>query len=393
MRADISMWSCPCVCDVIEFLKIHQLRNLHAVSMPLSDCNVLVGGNGSGKTSLLEAVFLLSRGKSFRHHEPKRYITHTKRACVIWAKTASGELALQKALDDKGFAVSTIKKDGQNVSSQSTLSQALPVCLLDPSGVGLLEVGSHERRQLLDWVVFHVEHRFYGEWLSYQRILKQRNLLLKSPNVRQRLGELGAWDYQLSVHAERLFEYRQAVFDEWQRYFGVLLAQFLPIYQQNITLGHQAGFDEKIGLLPLLKNRLLSDIELGYTRIGSHRADVLVGFVGEMGGQKVKEQAVNVLSRGEKKLLIATLKLSQIQLLCDKGVRPVVLIDDIDAELDEQAVDMLLDRLLALPCQLIVTTLQSQTGTLIAQKMARGNPPKAFKMFHVKQGEVQKMMG
>lgn len=311
---------------MIEQLHIHHLRNLQSVAIELSKCNVFVGKNGSGKTSLLEAVFLLSRGKSFRHHEPKRYITHHQERCTVWANTTQGQMAIQKMLDDKGFATTIIKQHNQHVSSQSVLSFALPTLLIDPSGMELLETGSGSRRQLLDWLVFHVEHRFYAEWLSYQRLLKQRNILLKSPTIHQRLMELQAWDYQLAHHAHKIHEYRQALFGHWLGYFDGMLARLLPQHVGQIRLSYQAGFDEKEGLFDILRQRVMADVELGYTRVGGHRADISVMFY-QLGNAKLKEQAVNVLSRGEKKLLITALKLAQLQLICDNGTCPVVLID------------------------------------------------------------------
>lgn len=386
MSIVISMWSCPCEFDgVIDALKIHQFRNISTLSLSLTECNVLIGQNGSGKTSLLEAVFLLSRGKSFRHHEPKRYIAHSKSSCAIWASTLHHTLAIQKNLDPKGFASTVLRLDDATVKAQGVLSYALPVCLIDPSGMALLEEGSHARRQLLDWAVFHVKPDFYEAWLSYQRLLKQRNLLLKSPSIHQRLSELGAWDYQLSIHAQRLHEQRQAVFDEWQGYFKTLLGRFLPHYQHSISLHYQAGFDVKSGLLGILSSRVHSDIELGYTRVGSHRADVMVNFTGKADGQAFKEQATHVLSRGEKKLLIAVLKLSQLQMLCDKGVSAVVLIDDIDAELDKEARQTLLDILLTLPCQLFISSLSEE---VVAMIQALGRNVRAVAVFDVKGGQA-----
>lgn len=387
MNTLINTSLCRCVFDMIQRLKIHQLRNLHAVDLTLSSCNVFVGQNGSGKTSLLEAVFLLSRGKSFRHHEPKRYIMHAKSSCAVWAKADAGELAVQKMLDDKGFATTNMRHDGQAVYSQSALSFALPTLLIDPSGMEMLEMGSMGRRQLLDWLVFHVEPDFYHAWLAYQKVLKQRNALLKAPNIKYRLSELVAWDCELSNHAQILHRCRQAVFDEWQGYFERLVGRFLPDYQSSLVLQYQVGFDEKLGLCEVLRQRTLSDIELGYTRVGSHRADIVVNLHTD----KQKEQAVHVLSRGEKKLLICALKLSQLQMICAKGLMPVVLIDDVDAELDGRAIDVLLDVVLSLPCQAFITSLQEKTAHNIQAKLSQLAPSASFNMFHVERGGVEEV--
>lgn len=371
---------------MIEQLQIHQLRNLQAVNLTLKRCNLFVGDNASGKTSLLEAVFLLSRGKSFRHHEPKRYISHYQNSCTVWATTPYHTLALQKQLDAKNFATSLLKLDGQVVPTQSALSLALPVLLIDPSGMAMLEEGSGGRRQLLDWLAFHVEPRFYGVWLAYQRLLRQRNALLKATNMH--FGELMAWDKQLAYHAKHLHDYRHTVFASWVQSFEMMIAKLLPAYAGQIKLSYQAGFDEKLGLFASLQQRLASDKELGHTRIGAHRADVLVVLSKtNQSGNKLKEQAANILSRGEKKLLITALRLSQLQTVCQNQSHaiPVVLIDDIDAELDDKAVDVFLQTALSLPCQLLITSLNPDMDALIQQKIA---DKMDYQRFLVKAGNI-----
>lgn len=378
---------------MIHELRIHALRNLSQASLSVTQCNVIVGKNGSGKTSLLEAVFLLSRGKSFRHHEPKRYIQHHAKSCAVWACIDHQKtIAIQKQLDLAGLASTLLKVNQTTVHSQSALSFLLPTLLIDPTGMSVLEEGSASRRQLLDWLAFHVEPRFYPTWLSYQRLLKQRNALLKS--VHLPTAELVAWDRELSVSAQALHECRQAVFGRWQGFFGAMVARLLPDYEGQLQLSYQAGFDVQAGLFETLKSRLHQDRELGYTRIGAHRADVVIALknISEQ-GDRLKEQAVNVLSRGEKKLLITALKLSQLQLICEHlhDIKPVVLIDDVDAELDQRAVGILLDAVLDLPCQLFITSLQEATAKQVQDKMAQlGKDEEQFSLFHVEHGVIKK---
>lgn len=390
------MWSVV-ICE----LRIHQFRNLQQASLSLARCNLILGKNGSGKTSLLEAVFLLSRGRSFRHHEPKRFISHHQKQCAVWARLAgepSCTLAIQKTLDTANKSETLLKLNDMPVGSQGLISQKLSVMLIDPSSMSVLDEGSTIRRQMLDWLVFHVKPEFYPEWLAYQRLLKQRNSLLKQPSIKHRQQEIYAWDKQLAYYAQVLHRYREEVFLLWQQYFGQMLSVLLPDYEQQITLNYQVGFDVKIPLDRILFDRLEQDIELGYTRVGSHRADVLVVFRHENDGQKIKEQAANVLSRGEKKLLIAALKVSQLQVLCQLSQNsnhsiptPVVLIDDIDAELDEWAVQTLLKAVLPLSCQVVISSLnadiQQQINQILLQNHIEENlTDEVCKVFHVEQG-------
>ncbi len=370
---------------MIRELAIHQVRNLKHARLSLDKYNLFVGDNGSGKTSLLESIFLLSRGKSFRHHQPKHYIHHQYDSCTVWAhldtEHDSYTLALQKHQD----ATTLLRLDGTPISTQSTLTLRLPVLVIDPSSMALLEEGSNSRRQLLDWLCFHGEAGFYPTWLEYNRLLKQRNALLKSTHAKHTIH---AWDAQLSTAAHRLHDYRQAVFERWRTHLDNSIETLLPQYHAQLTIAYQAGFDTKRSLADILAERLEADIELGYTRIGAHRADIAVGIkLTPTDGQRRHEHAINVLSRGEKKLLITALRLSQLPLVCHAQAPsqslPAVLIDDIDAELDAHAIEILITQLTRLPCQLFITSLNLETAKRLQDKM-----PNATKLFLLTHGTI-----
>lgn len=432
---------------MIDRLQVTHLRNITRADLKVAGCNVFIGANGSGKTSLLEAVFLLSRGKSFRHHQPKRYIQHHQEAVTVHAAlTDATTLAIQKQLD----ATTMLRLNQNTVYTQSPLTQQLPTLLIDPSSMDMLEQGSASRRQLLDWLAFHMKPGFHPQWLAYQRLLKQRNKLLKqsrqlSTNQRQ---ELSAWDKGLANHAALIHYYRQQVFNDWQPYFERCVAALLPRYAGKISLSYSAGYDADAPLDEQLAERLTQDLQQGFTRIGSHRSDIQVhwrsqGPVADSAAEDssedtgahnratkaapaLKEQAANVLSRGEKKLLITALKLSQLPLLLvDGGVlagevllaeqglmgkesteinidaitynrtnsnpninanitgfTPIVLLDDVTAELDDAAIQILLSTLAALKCQVFITSLTED----ILPMLQRHWPD--FKLFHVKQGAI-----
>lgn len=387
---------------MIKRLQITHLRNLSQVNLTTDNCNIIVGNNGSGKTSLLESIYLLSRGKSFRTHQPSRYIQHRQDSGTVFAEfTDTTKLAIQKYTD----ATTLLKYNGNSVKTQSSLTHYMPTLLIDPSSMDILEQGSASRRQLLDWLAFHVKPNFYNEWLAYQRLLKQRNSLLKQTSFLNELQkqQIQAWDVGLAKHAKAIHEYRQQVFDEWQPHFLASIEQLLPHYANQLKVNYQPGFDVSESLDTILKQRLLQDLQQGYTRVGSHRADIHVHWYSEKNNEKkVKDQAANVLSRGEKKLLITALRLSQLPLLqvnntntdtkTDADVLyetsdittsvPIVLLDDITAELDDKAVTVLLNTLSNLECQVFVTCLTEDILPLIEKHW------QSFNLFHVKQGEI-----
>ena len=435
---------------MIDRLQVTHLRNIDRADLKVAGCNVFIGENGSGKTSLLEAVFLLSRGKSFRHHQPKRYIQHHQPAVTVHAAlTDATTLAIQKQLD----ATTMLRLNQNTVYTQSPLTQQLPTLLIDPSSMDMLEQGSASRRQLLDWLAFHMKPGFHPQWLAYQRLLKQRNKLLKQSrqltgNQRQ---ELSAWDKGLANHAALIHYYRQQVFNDWQPYFERCVAALLPRYAGKISLSYIAGYDADTSLDEQLAERLPQDLQQGFTRIGSHRADIQVYWRSQSSKESraaetadsetsytgatkapaaLKEQAANVLSRGEKKLLITALKLSQLPLLLadsgrladsDRladdsslevtkppanaqllevaglgpnqdieanstvditGFTPIVLLDDVTAELDDAAIQILLSTLSALRCQVFITSLTEDILPMLNQYWPD------FQLFHVKQGVV-----
>ena len=398
---------------MIERLQISHLRNLTQVNLQPAACNVIIGANGSGKTSLLEAIFLLSRGKSFRHHQPKRYIQHHQNATTVHAKINDGStLAIQKQAD----ATTVLRLNQITVYNQSILTEQLPTLLIDPSTMDMLEQGSASRRQLLDWLVFHMKQGFHPQWIAYQRLLKQRNSLLKQRRhlTHVQLAELRAWDKGLSTHAALIHHYRETIFEAWQPYFSESIAQLLPAYAEQLSLSYNAGYDTSIALDIQLNERLEQDLQLGYTRIGNHRADIHVHWRSIASEQRatdkknasfevnestklpvLKEQAANILSRGEKKLLITALRLSQLPLLLNVknnsdlarsdaklNATPVVLLDDITAELDERAIEILLATLAQLPCQVFMSSLTDSILPMINEYWLEP------KVFHMKQGEI-----
>ncbi|WP_394213218.1 DNA replication/repair protein RecF [Psychrobacter piscatorii] len=403
---------------MIERLQISNLRNLTQVNLQSTVCNVIIGANGSGKTSLLEAIFLLSRGKSFRHHQPKRYIQHHQNNTTVYARlNDSRTLAIQKQAD----ATTILRLNQATVYNQSILTEQLPTLLIDPSTMDMLEQGSASRRQLLDWLVFHMKQGFHPQWVAYQRLLKQRNSLLKKTRqlTQVQLAELKSWDKGLSNHAALIHHYREQVFTEWQPYFAKSVLQLLPSYAEQLSLSYNAGYDTNVALDVQLNERLEQDLQLGYTRIGNHRADIHVHWRSDNTVRSddvvdsqatitassdhemktklpvLKEQAANVLSRGEKKLLITALRLSQLPLLLNDNkdsasfdnhstsrVTPVVLLDDITAELDDRAIGILLSNLAQLPCQVFMTSLTDDIIPLVNELWTTS------KLFHVKQGQI-----
>ncbi len=339
----------------LQHLHIERLRLIESLTLDdLQQVNVFCGANGSGKTSILEAIYLLATGRSFRTHLLKPMIAHQQKDLLVFAQGQHFRFGMQRPL----HADPILKLNGEVITQQSEFARLLPVQVIDPEGLAVLDSGSKPRRQLLDWLMFHVEPQFHPQWLRYQRALKQRNALLKMPRLDP--IQLTAWEAELAAHGEQLHQMRSQVFAEWMPHLHELCAQLLP--DIAISCQYHAGFDTSQPLIESLAASRERDRERGHTSLGAHRADL--SFKTALG------VAEDSLSRGQKKLLIVSLRLSQLRLLRQQQRTTVVLLDDLTAELDRAAQQRLLSLLLALDSQIFLTTLALEPILTPLQQLA-----------------------
>ena len=330
----------------LKRLHVERIRNLNRVELTqLQPFNIFYGNNGSGKSSILEAIHLLATGRSFRTNLVKQYIQHSAHDGLVYAESTYYRLGLQKLSSGEQI----IRLNGDTVATQSELARLLPVQLIDPDSVSLLDTGSKPRRQLLDWLMFHVEPEFHGLWLRYQRALKQRNNLLKHSYGANALWlqNIQSWENALAEYGELIHGLREKVMQQWQVLFEQYRLLLLP--DIAISLDYVAGFDAVLGLEKSLAQHRQRDIDRTTTQHGPHRSDLRL--------RTPLGLADEVLSRGQKKLLIVALKLSQIHMLQDLDKETVVLLDDFTAELDESAQGRLLSTLASLNSQVFMTIL------------------------------------
>ena len=354
----------------IQRLNIQRVRNLKTVALhELQPFNVFYGQNGSGKTSILEAIHLLATGRSFRTHIPKNYIQNHCNDAVVFAQSATEKIGMQKMLSGEQL----IKVNGDSVATQGQLAKILPLQLIDPLSTDIIDHGAKPRRQLLDWLMFHVEPDFYDAWQYYSRALKQRNSLLKTKrNIS--LNDLEPWNKMLSEYGEILHSQRVEIVEQWKVFLYEALIQLLP--NIPIELDYVAGFHTDNGLAHDLIHHHQKDVDRRYTEYGPHRADLRL--------KTPTGDADVVLSRGQKKLLIMALKLSQIAMLHSCNKETVVLLDDVTAELDLTAQQRLIERLSQLGSQVFITTLDHESVKKHLHDLSI-----SYQLFNVDNGQVQ----
>lgn len=353
----------------LQKLSISGLRNLEpAELLPGAGINLIYGENGSGKTSLLEAIYLLSRAKSFRSTSRTPIIQQGASICVLHA-VLDNSVALGFSRKQAGEQISRINRT--TIKTQAELIGQLPLQVINADAFKILEAGPSTRRAFLDWGVFHVEHRFLGAWQKMQRALQNRNALLKSKVFREQ--EIHPWTEEFCQHALAVDEFRQLYLEKLIPQLQRCFERLLP--GMALSLAYERGWDSKQALKENLASRLEQDRRYGHTGAGPHRADLRIENQGA--------PAVDLLSRGQQKLLVFAMKFAQSALLAEsRGQQCLFLIDDLPAELDISNRAKVLSILADSGEQVFVTGI-SATDLLNAMQK-----DKETRLFHVKHGRI-----
>ncbi len=354
----------------LTHLALRSVRNLADTEIsPGCSVNLVWGENGSGKTSLLEAIHILGRAKSFRSSRLSPVIQSGSNSLAVAGRVASSsngaETSVRVNFDASGVELFA---DREPLNRVSDLALKLPLILINTDSHRLLEDGPRLRRRFLDWGVFHVEHGFFGVWKRYYRALRQRNAALRRHMAP---GQLTAWEAELSQAAAHIDEFRRRYLTLMAPWFTRYVGELLGIDAAEID--YRRGWPADRPLMEILAEEAHMDRQIGYTRQGPHRADLVIKIA--------TVPARQVVSRGQQKLLICALYLAQAALMGEvTHTRCVLLIDDLAAELDHAHRNRLFSLLVSLGQQVFVTATEHDLfdrALLVGQKL-----------FHVERGEI-----
>ncbi|HAT6978850.1 TPA: DNA replication/repair protein RecF [Legionella pneumophila] len=328
---------------ILSEVKIHNFRNIASTKLILnSHFNCITGPNGSGKTSLLEALYMLSCGHSFRSREVAPIISYGQNQLNVFARAQDeSTISVQKSLTDG----TQIKLNNHFCCTTSQLAYALPCQVIYSDIFQIIDAGPSVRRSLLDWGVFHVKHDYLKILKEYKRTLNQRNALLKS---KASYEHFIPWDHQLSQLANQLDKLRNKYFLQWQPKFYQVLSELTNI---SCTIQYYKGWDRKNtgqNLNDLLLKSFENDRNRLYTQLGPHQADLII--------TTEQYRVKHTLSRGQQKMILISLKLAQCQLLDNDCL---YLIDDLAAELDEYHQKNLIKYLTQQQGQFVITNLNN----------------------------------
>ncbi|MBL3556230.1 MULTISPECIES: DNA replication/repair protein RecF [Marinobacter] len=366
-------------------LQTEHFRNLSPAPVSFSpSINLLYGENGSGKTSVLEAIGYLGLGRSFRVSRHQAVVSHGQSKLTVFGGldkgisddkvAAPGELCHRVGISRDVLAKeTTLRVDGEAVRNLSSLALHLPVSVIDPGVFDIVAGGPGKRRQFLDWAVFHVEPSFASSWQQCQRVTSQRNQILRTGRIDDALMKV--WDSQYTELAERLTKARKETFRLFTKAFDSLLGEIDAPWVDGLKLDFYAGWDVSQSLFDVLKAHREQERKMGHTLYGPNRADIRLRFQ----GRPVSE----TFSRGQQKTLVILMKIAQGMVLSDLGKQVTFLLDDINAELDVGHRAMLAQKLYELRCQVFLTSIEPPRPDELWQ-----NTMPEYRLFHVEHGNL-----
>ncbi len=355
---------------MLSHLTLSNFRNISVATLnPVKGINLILGENGSGKTSVLEAIHLLAMGRSFRSRHLKNIIQLEHSQFTIFAR--SSEMTPVGLLYEQHSGLQ-IRLNNAPLKKLSDLAVNTPLQFISANCHQFFELGPKFRRRMIDWGVFHVEHRFNYHWQTYKKALLQKNAALKNKKNR---NEIEIWDQYLIEHGKKITDYRE-------HYLKNLVDAFVPIFTRlcpfftghKFTVRYSKGWNKDKTLDEAISENYERDRLMGYSRLGPHSADWML---------RVNDASPEeMLSRGQQKLFYLGLCLAQITLLMSvKDVKnTILLIDDLSSELDWNHQSTVMQTLRSLPVQCFITSTNTELSTLI-------NPDEE-KVFHVEHGVI-----
>jgi len=356
---------------VLSQLSISKFRNIEQMSLQLTDgINLFVGDNGSGKTSVLEAIYLLALGRSFRTRTLKNVIQFGEEELLVTAKTLDQTPVGLRFNTTVGMQ---IRLNSAPLKKLSDLAAQLPTQYISANCHQFFELGPKFRRQQLDWGLFHVEQSFNSLWQAYKKIIKQRNSSLRQQRKKE---EIILWDVQLINYANKIDHLRTHYLVRLLKRFDEIFKHLCPTFAEaELSLRYLKGWPKDSELATVLTDNLDRDIQLGYTKNGIHAADWSIRINGI--------NPIELLSRGQQKLFFISICIAQSEFIAlVKEQKSMFVIDDISSELDMEHQLNVLNLLRKSEIQCFIST----TNVALADEISQENEA----VFHVKHGQIER---
>lgn len=328
------------------------------------DFNCIIGDNGAGKTNLLEAIFYAGNASSFREKEDRSLINIGAEFMRVEAQADNDRIA-------SVYRDETRKKitlDGNNVPRISDFIGWLGVTIMSIDDIWIVRGAPAKRRHFLDWMIAKISPAYVAALVEYRKVVRQRNRFLQSLSENGSRKLIEVFDEQLINSGNDIYRRRAAKLPELRRRFAEFGASFAL---KELDMNYQSECSEMELTEKVLERVRPREIALGQTIVGPHRDDLLFS----LGGHPMQHYA----SEGEERAASISLKLAEAEMLYGaRGERPILLLDEVSAELDSTKRDMLLG--------LLRGQVFYASTRLLDKELSTG---KDERLFNMKRGKVE----
>ena len=355
---------------MISEIKLNNFRCFKSSSISLSpEINFFYGANGSGKTSILEALYMCSSGRSFKSSNVQSLISFDEEVFSITGYDSSRGYTL-RIIKNKTNPIS-IKVNNTKITT-SKLIKEFPATAIHNNTFSFANAAPDFRRKMVDRSLFVSDIGFSETWFAFYKTLKQRNSIIKSRNI----NNIDPWNKKFSEEGEVLHKKRLVFFEQSLKEFKDILSKLNPCrttkYLEQTTIEYSPGWDSGLGIYEALLENQSRDLVRKTTTTGPHKADIKININ--------NVEAKQILSRGEQKILSILWCCSQHEVLRKiYNINATLIIDDIKSELDNTTFEIFLDLLKHLNNQIIFSCIDDHFSSKIKPEN------KDFKKFHVEQ--------
>jgi len=324
---------------------------------------MLIGSNAQGKTNLIEAIYYLSIGKSYRSVKDEQLIRWGEDTFQIKGKVANrqGQTVIEVNYKKNARHSKNIRIGGLPLSKNDELGGHLTSVLFSPDNMSIIKGSPQERRKFLDYDISQVSRVYAKNIQKYQRLLNQRNILLKRLSLKKAtensiISELEIWDRQLAETGAEIIEKRLQTIVKLNP-LTRLMQRKLSKGQENLEIQYifnrketiQPGTDIREKLLQAREENLKNDLKYGITQWGPHRDDLAI----TLNGINLKQFG----SQGQQRTAVLALKLAELEFFRgESGEYPILLLDDVMSELDKNRREQLLQVIYEKSIQCFITS-------------------------------------
>lgn len=354
----------------ISRLKLINFRNYSSLDIELHNkLNIFIGNNAQGKTNILESIYLTGFGKSFRTSKDKELIKANKNMAYVKVEGEKrhGEVSIELRLWNG--KKKEIKTNGLSLTKLSELLGNIYIVIFSPEDLKLIKGGPAERRRFIDREISHVNRKYYYDIMSYNKVLLQRNNLLKNIVYNKKLLKtIDIWDNKLVEFGIKVIFKRIEFINRLNALSRLIHRKItdgrenLEVkYLSNIEVNSKSIYEEAFkDFRTKLEKRLETDIKRGYTTVGPHKDDL---------GIYIDDKDIRIFgSQGQQRTAALSLKLSEIEIIKGEvGEYPILLLDDVMSELDINRQNFLINSLRNVQTFITITEIPQLMAPLVKE--------------------------